>query len=269
VTVLGAAHRLTGDDRYLEAMQHAVSYVLGGNQMNMAYLSGLGERSDQWLFQPNAYLVSNKNSMVYTPENYIGQTSYYGGTGLASGFFQGKGTWKWSEYFSRLAAYPPVAEDPGSWPGSEQKFRNRYSIQGGEFTVHQQMNHMIFAMGYINAMANTSEEKFVLHPRPALSLNLAGQHSFSTQGDYLSVTASENTRRVEYYYNWRYIGGSDNSDNGFSLFWVPPLQTGTEVLITAVAYSDRGRKSMPSVAGERNVVITGKASAGSGKNPGR
>jgi hypothetical protein len=260
VTVLGAAHRLTGDDRYLEAMQHAVSYVLGGNQMNMTYLSGLGERSDQWLFQPNAYLVSNKNSMVYTPENYIGQTSYYGGTGLASGFFQGKGTWKWSEYFSRQAAYPPVAENPGAWPGSEQKFQNRYSIQGGEFTVHQQMNHMIFAMGYINAMAKTSAERYELQPRPEVSLNILD--------NYLTVTASENTRRVEYYYNWRYIGESTDRKNGFGIFWAPPLDAGTEVLITAVAYSDRGRRSLPSDAGDKNIVITGKASASSRASPG-
>ena len=255
VTVLGAAHRLTGDDRYLEAMQHAVSYVLGGNQMNMTYLSGLGERSDQWIFQPNAYLVSNKNSMVYTPDNYIGQTSYFGGTGLASRFWQGEGTWKWSEYFSRMAAHPPLADDPGAWPGSEQKFQNRYSIQGGEFTVHQQMNHMIFAMGYINAMANTPAGRFVLQPRPEVSLNLTGGQGFALTGDYLSVTASENTRRVEYYYNWRYIGENSDSDSDFSLFWAPLLEAGTEVLITAVAYSDRGRRSLPSDAGERHIVI--------------
>ena len=255
VTVLGAAHRLTGDERYLEAMQHAVNYVLGGNQLNMTYLSGLGERSDQWIFQPNAYLVSNKNSMVYTPENYIGQTSYFGGTGLASRFWQGTGTWKWSEYFSRLAAHPPVADDPGAWPGAEQKFQNRYSIQGGEFTVHQQMNHMIFAMGYINAMASSSDAPYTLAPRPEVSINLAEGQGFDRSGSYLTVTACENTRRVEYYYDWRFIGESTDKENGFTLFWEPQPENGSEVLVTAVAYSDRGRKSLPSEAGEKNIII--------------
>jgi uncharacterized protein YjdB len=252
LTTLGAAHRLTGNDRYLEAMQHAVSYVLGGNQLNMAYLSGLGERSDQWIFQPNAYLVSNKNSMVYTPENYIGQTSYFGATGLASGYWFTQS--KFAEYFSRQAAYPPAADPPSSWPGAEQKFQNRYSIQGGEFTVHQQMNHMIFAMGYINAMASTSAERFEFQPRPEVSLNLEAGHQFAPIGGYLTVSASENTRRVGYYYDWRYIGESTDKDNDFRLFWDPPLDN-RYVLITAVAYSDRGRRSLRSAAGEKRILV--------------
>ena len=253
LTVLGAAHRLTGNSKYLEAMQHAVSYALGGNQLNMVYLSGLGERSDQWIFQPNAYLVSNKNSMVYTPENYIGQTSYFGATGLASDYWFTQS--KFAEYFSRQAAHPPAADPPSAWPGAEQKFHNRYSIQGGEFTIHQQMNHMIFAMGYINAMAETSDAPYSLAPRPEVSLNLTGGQEFEP-GSHLSVNASGNTRSVKYYYDWRYIGESYDSDNNFILDWAPDLDDGTNVLITAVAYSDRGRRSLPTAGGEKNIIIT-------------
>lgn len=256
VTVLGVAHRLTGKRKYLDAMQHAVNYVLGGNQMNMAYLSGLGERSDQWIFQPNAYLVSNKNSKVYTPGNYIGQTSYFGGTGLHSIYWHDKGTWKWSEYYSRMAAHPQAADPPSVWPGAEQKFQNRYSIQGAEFTIHQQMNHMIFAMGYINAMANTSNSPYKLASRPKVSLNLTDGQSLGEAGCMLSVNASGNTRRIEYYAGWRFIGESVDSENGFELNWIPGEQwRDQEVLITAVAYSDRGRKSLPLSEGESKVII--------------
>lgn len=269
VTVLGAAHRLTGNDDYLSAMQHAVNYVLGGNQLNMAYLSGLGERSDQWIFQPSAYLVSNKNSMVYTPENFIGQTSYFGATGLHSSYWHGTGEWKWSEYLSRMAAYPQAADPPSVWPGAEQKFQNRYSIQGGEFTIHQQMNHMIFATGYINAMANTSSTRFNLEPRPEVSLNLNDGSSFAKTGCYLTVNASENTRKVEYYYNWRYIGESSDSENDFSFLWEPNPDDGSQVLITAVAYNARGRKSLPSTAGESPITISGEADCASMDEPGQ
>jgi uncharacterized protein YjdB len=253
LTVLGAAHRLTGNSKYLEAMQHAVSYVLGGNQLNMTYLSGLGERSDQWVFQPNAYLVSNKKNPVYTPENYIGQTSYFGATGLASGYWFKES--KFAEYYSRQAAHPPAADPPSVWPGAEQKFQNRYSIQGGEFTVHQQMNHMIFAMGYVNAMAETSVTPYSLEPRPEVSLNLTDGQEFEP-GSSLSTDASDNTRVVQYYYNWRYIGESFDRENDFRLVWTPDLNDGTNLLITAVAYSDRGRKSLPSAGGERSIIIT-------------
>lgn len=256
ITVLGAAHRLTGNQDYLDTMQHAVNYVLGGNQLNMAYLSGLGERSDQWIFQPNAYLVSNKKSKVYAPENYIGQTSYFGGTGLHSRYWHDKGEWKWSEYYSRMAAYPQAADPPNVWPEAEQKFQNRYSIQGAEFTVHQQMNHMIFAMGYINAMANTSSTPYTLAPRPEVTLNLSEGEKFPISGCYLTVNASENTRSVEYYYGWRFIGESSDKEDGFRMLWRPGLEDGSNILITAVAYSDRGRKSLPSAAGESRILIS-------------
>lgn len=250
-TTLAVAHRLTGNEDYLDVIQHIVNYVLGGNQMNMTYLSGLGERSDQWIFQPSAYLVSNKKSMVYTPENYLGQTSYFGGTGLSSQYWQGRGTWKWSEFFSRLAAYPQAAEPPSVWPGAEQKFQNRYSIQGGEFTIHQQMNHMIFSMGYLKAMKGISQDEFYFEPRPEVVVNFEKGQSFSETGCWLSVNASENTRRVEYYYEWRYIGQSTEKENNFRLFWKPGFGDSREVLITAVAFSDKGRKSVPANAGEK------------------
>lgn len=259
VTVLGAAHRLTGNNEYLKAMQHAVNYVLGGNQLNMTYLSGLGERSDQWIFQPSAYLVSNKQSMVYTPESFIGQTSYFGATGLHSQYWHDNGTWKWSEYHSRTAAYPQAADPPSVWPGAEQKFQNRYSIQGGEFTIHQQMNHMIFATGYVNAMANASSNQFILEPRPEVTLNVSDGDRFAKSGCHLAVSASENTRRVEYYYDWRFIGESIDSENDFRLFWEPKLDEQSQVVITAVAYSDRGRKSAPSAAGESRIAISREA----------
>ncbi|TVQ05379.1 MAG: T9SS C-terminal target domain-containing protein, partial [Balneolaceae bacterium] len=255
LTVLGAAHRLTGDTRYLQAMQHAVSYVLGGNQLNMAYLSGLGERSDQWIFQPNAYLVSNKNNKVYTPENYIGQTSYFGATGLASNYWFTES--KYAEYFSRQAAYPLAADPPSVWPGAEQKFQNRYSIQGGEFTIHQQMNHMIFAIGYINAMANTSNTPYSLAPRPEVSLNLNEGQSLDEAGCKLRVTASENTRRIEYYAGWRFIGENKDAENGFEFIWNPAVTfLDQDILITAVAFSDRGRRSLPTEEGMARIRIS-------------
>ncbi len=63
----------------------------------------------------------------------------------------------------------------------------------------------------------------------------------------------------EYYYEWRKIGESADKKNNFSIFWEPSLMEGTKTLITAVAYSDRGRKSIPSPGGEAQVIITAGA----------
>lgn len=156
-----------------------------------------------------------------------------------------------------LKEYGGTGGVPGYTGRDAIPYENSITIQGGEFTVHQQMNHMIFAMGYINAMANTSSTPFTLEPRPEVSLNLIDGEQFCQSGFYLTVNASENTRRVEYYYGWRFIGESSDKEDNFRLFWKSNLDENSEVLITAVAYSDRGRRSLHSAAGESRIIISG------------
>ena len=263
LTLLPVAHKLTGDSKYLDAMKNVANYVLGGNQLNMTYLSGLGEESDEWIFNPNGWLTNDYNSKVYSSEPYIGYTSYFGANGGVSGYWFYNSVH--SEYFSRTAAYPQAKDWPNTWPESESKFRNRYSIQGGEFTVHQQNNYMIYTMGYIKAMSNTSSSKYVHNTRPTVTLNLTQGGNFPKAGCDLTVSASGDTRRVKYYYEWHYIGESTDKANDFKFNWVPPMVTGTNVLITAVAYDDKGRITKPSAAGEKTVTISNSAScSGSG-----
>ncbi len=195
LTLLAVAHKLSNDPQYLNAMKNVANYVLGGNQLNMVYLSGLGEHSDVWIFQPNGYLTNDYNSKVYSNEPFIGFTSYFGATGAASNywFYQSKH----SEYFSRTAAYPQAKDFPNSWPEAESKFHNRYSIQGGEYTVHQQNNYMIYTMGYIKAMANASASDYSPNARPTVSLNLTEGSNFPKNGCDLTVNASSDTRSVK------------------------------------------------------------------------
>ena len=262
LTLLPVAHKITGDPKYLEAIQNATNYVLGGNQLNLTYLSGLGEASDQWIFNPNGWLTNDYNSKVYSNEPFIGYTSYFG----AVNFWFTNGIN--SEYWSREGSYPRANDSPNAWPEAESKFRNRYSIQGGEFTVHQQNNYLIYVMGYVKAMAKVSSPSYTLNARPTVSLSLNENASFPAAGADLTVAASSDVRRVAYYYEWHYIGESTDRANNFQLMWVPLLAPGTEVLVTAVGYDDRGRMTSPSDAGDKTVVIGASSPGGGGEENG-
>jgi hypothetical protein len=249
MTLVPVAYKLTGDNKYLAAAQHALSYSLGGNQTNLTYLSGLGEASDIWVFNPDGWLTNNYNSKVYDNEPNIGYTTYFGAVNY---WFYNSA---FSEYFSKTAAYPQAKDAPNSWPESESKFFNRYSIQGGEFTVYQNNAYMIYATGFIKAMANAAATKYIPNAKPVVSLNLTDNQVFSSAGGNLTVTASPDTRSVKYYYEWHYIGESTNKTNDFSFFWKPTQTAGTNVLITAVGYDDRGRHTDPSNDGDKTVTI--------------
>ncbi len=254
MTMVPVAYELTGNEKYLDLMHHASSYVLGGNQLNMVYLSGLGERYDDWIFQPNAYLTSDYNSKVYSSENFIGQTSYFTTTPETGyWFFQSI----FSEYYSQKNSYPDLRAGSSLWPGTERKTYNRFSIQGGEFTVHQQNNYMIYTLGYVKAKANPGGSNYRLNDRPTVSLNLNDGQDIDQNRAVLTVNASSDTRYVDYYYEWHYIGRSEDKNNNFRFEWDPLLAPGTEVLITAVSSDDRGRISLPTGAGDKTVKISG------------
>ncbi|MEH0152617.1 Ig-like domain-containing protein [Limibacter armeniacum] len=251
LTLVPVAHLLTGDQKYVDVIHNSLNYALGGNQMNMTYLSGLGERSDRWIFSPNGWLTGDKNSMVYPNEPFVGYTSYY--TATSYWFTQSAH----SEYFSRQASYPYALNNPNKWPGGEQKFFNMYSIQGGEFTVHQQNNYMIYATGYRKVLDNPTGNAFRISAKPTTSLNLSDGQTVDQFNVSLSCTTSGNTRSVRYYYDWHFIGESFDASNNFQLDWEPTVPPQTTILITAVAVDEHGRIGEPSANGDKSVTIGG------------
>ncbi|GJM64390.1 cellulase N-terminal Ig-like domain-containing protein [Persicobacter diffluens] len=261
LTLVTIAHHLTGDQKYADVIHNSMNYALGGNQLNMVYLSGLGEFSDQWVFNPNGWLTTDINSMVYSARPDIGYTTYFGATDY----------WWYisisSEYWSRTAAYPSAIDNPTAWPGTEQKFFNQYSIQGGEFTIHQQNNYMIFNTGYRKAISNVVGGNFRVPALPTVNLLLNDNQTVSGDKTTLQATASQNTRFVRYYADWRFIGESDQSSNNFEVEWAPFLPANTEVKLTAVAISDRGAWSKYSSAGEATVLINSDGDSQTPTNP--
>ena len=253
------AHKFTSDTNYLNCIQHMCNYTLGGNPLNMCFMTGLGKRSDCNVFHPDSWAVNAVTNRVYQYETLPGFTSYFGSlSDFSTGYFDG------AEWVTRNeGSYPVLATKPGGgtpagvtniWPESESRFFNRNSIFGSEFTVSQQQRFNIFNYGYLKAVNKTSSSPYVPNARPTISLNLTNGQVLSLTGFTLTANASAGTRAVQYYRDWHFIGESRDKTNNFALPHVP-WSACTNELFTAVAYDDTGLISLPSDVGNKTVSI--------------
>lgn len=56
------AHHFTGEQKYLGAVRSAADYFLGGNEMNMVWMTGFGEHSEPYVFHLNSWYSRDYNS---------------------------------------------------------------------------------------------------------------------------------------------------------------------------------------------------------------
>lgn len=235
--LLAMAYHITSNQKYLDAIHTTASYFLGGNEMNRVRVTSLGEEHEKYVFQKDSWLTPEYGykSKVYSTPMVTGLVGYFGNT---QGWVKGGG----NELWSQESAYPAFA----NWPKSEGRFDNIHSIAGSEYTVHQTMNHALFTYGYL---CSTSSGNYVANERPDISLNLKDSTEISKNSIYrLTASASGDTRRVKYYYEWHFIGESTDRDNSFAFDWnvtESNVNVGENVLITAVAYDDKGLINRP------------------------
>ena len=241
---LAPAHALSGDPTMLEAMYHNANYFLGGNQRNKVYISCLGENPDNIIFHPDAWMLNDFKHKVYQWEPLPGYCTYFGSL---HDYVGGPG----GERQVQTNAYPSYT----IWPATEMRSGNRESISGNEFTIHQNNIHLAFAFGYLRAMG-AGQGGFTPFQRPTMTLRLREKPPLQP-GSTVTLTAqtSPNTRRVRYYCEWRFIGESSDATNGFPIKWKVNAPPGKTVQLTAVAYSDHGRISLPAPDGEMLVKV--------------
>ncbi|HOM98736.1 MAG TPA: glycoside hydrolase family 9 protein [Acidobacteriota bacterium] len=243
------AYGLTGEQRYLDAVQFAADYTLGGNPMNLVWMSGLGHRPEIQPFHIDSWSLLHLDSQVYIDPILPGLVPY--GTHKTGDWFVGP-SWNWigDEDYSRSTAYPVIWRkegDPGDhsiFPAAEARFHNRHNIPASEFTIHQNQIHAAFTYGFLCGLYRGT-----FHPneRPWVRFQPAESSLSVVPGQELSlrVRTSADTRRVEYYLNWHLIAESSSRER-FQYAWKIRLATGTYSL-TAVAYDDQGLMSLPSI----------------------
>jgi hypothetical protein len=120
---LVAAAKLFTAERaaYIGAAYTTCDYFLGGNSLNMVWISGVGPRF---------------------PENAMHLDAWYNGKGRLHPGIVPYGPWRkdkgygigpWDFQWAFSTVYPPIDQ----WPGNERWFNSRYGVLGAEFTIHQ------------------------------------------------------------------------------------------------------------------------------------
>jgi hypothetical protein len=250
ISFAAAAYNLSGEDKYLQACYNTADYQLGGNELNQTYISGLGDRPEQAPFRPDAWFMIDYNSKVYRNPIFPGLLPY--GHYKDGDWMAGTGyDWVGDEDFSRSTAYPSIKD----FPDAEARFWNRNSIAGSEYTVHQTQIQAIFAYGFLCAPFSKPYEH---NEPPTVAINLADDDEIAMdEKKVLTSTTSDDARRVQYFYDWHYIGESTDQENNFAFTWDVSKYKGfrarQKMTITAVAYDDRGVISRPSDEGDAQI----------------
>lgn len=248
------AYETTGEQKYLDAMHLALAYVFGGNQEGRTRVSGTGFDREQDPFHCDSWFLFDLNHMAYRNPSLMGHSTY----ALIGFDVGGPG----SEAWARSSAIPAIP-NPGStdfrrntiWPIGEQRMRNRYSISGSEFTIHQNPPWYIMALGYLV----DPEAPRPGFSRPTVELQLPEGRIQIGQVVSLRAKASSDTERVEYWYNSYFAGESTNATDGFAVQWntadAGVAELGSDVLITAIAYDLHGEPTIPTPGGEKKVQV--------------
>jgi len=250
IYLAAVAYEFTKDRKFLDACYTTCDYCLGGNQMDLVKISGLGENPERQPFHPDSWYLIDYNSRVYTNPIFPGYVIY---EMHRTGDWMNGPNWNWvgDEDFSRSTAFPAIS----AFPDAEARFPNRNSIAGSEFTIHQTQIMAIFAYGYL---CSQHASAYTPNSPPTVALNLIENQAFKKDTTVvLTVTASPDVRWVEYYYDWHFIGESRDKDHNFAFEWDLSrykIPLGRQ-LITAKAYDDRGLESKPTAAGDVMVTI--------------
>ncbi len=251
ISAAAITSELTGVEYYKTACHTTCDYHLGGNEMNLVWLCMIGDNYEHSPFHIDSWSLFNYNSAVYRDPIMPGIVPY---GGHHTGDWQNGADYNWvgDEDFSRSTTFPSIE----NFPDAEARFQNRHSIAGSEYTVHQTQCQAILAYGYL---CDEFSEPYTPNRPPTVSLVLDEELTVPMDSQLeLSVNASDDTRRVEYYYKAQFIGESRNAENNFKFDWdlsKYKLNKG-RYWIEAKAFDDRGMVSEPTPEGKVRVKVT-------------
>lgn len=121
--------------RYLASLYTTCDDFLGGNALNMTWITGLGPRHPNQVFHMDAWY----NGLGRFHPGLIP----YGPWKKAND--QGQGPWDVD--WPNKTVHPPI----DAWPGNERWFDNRCSPLNAEFTVHQNLAPAAAIFGFLSA----------------------------------------------------------------------------------------------------------------------
>ncbi len=175
------AYETTGETRFLDAAYTTCDYMLGGNPLDMTWITGLGSRYPTQILQLDWWYGGNPEILPgivpYGPVHKCDWMSGPGGICDYSG--------PWDADFSATTAYP----SSDTWPIHELFFENRYCPPTNEFTIHQNIAPAAAAFGYLSSPRNSA----ILFPHVAVG------GGFSTEFTFLNTGADASTTTLAAY----------------------------------------------------------------------
>jgi hypothetical protein len=186
------AWKITGDKKYYEAAQTSSDYALGGNPLNILWLTGLGDNPPKQ--------IMNLDSYYDGIDDPIPGIAPYGPSHRCDWMSQPndncKGAGPWDNDYALDNVYP--ASD--QWPVHEFWFEGLYCPPAGEYTVHQTVSTSTAVYGVL-CQAN-GERKPNIEPK-ALAMVKTDLDKKQYKVQVKATDKDGYISRVEFYTNHR------------------------------------------------------------------
>jgi endoglucanase len=123
------AWKITGDRKYFDAAQTSADYALGGNPLNILWLTGLGDNPPKHIMNLDSYYDNIEDPIPgIAPYGPCPRCDWMTRPGDSC-----KGAGPWDNDYALDNVYPASS----LWPIHELWFDNPYSPPSAEYTVHQ------------------------------------------------------------------------------------------------------------------------------------
>jgi hypothetical protein len=216
------AYALTGKPEYLAVIFTTADYFLGGNPLNMTWVTGLGQRCPREVLNLDAWALEYREFqpgiVPYGPstQDFMASNSVY----------------------AAFWAYDRLYPGKDAWPLAEMWCDNRYAVASGEYTVSQTIAPAAATYAYLcsatrHSTPNRSPSIHISAARDSAGVNqIVSLYGVTTDPDGWIT-------RVDYFADKRFIGRATTEP--FGLDWQP--STPGEYDLEAQAYDYRGAKS--------------------------
>jgi endoglucanase len=214
--------KLTGEEKYLTASLTSCDYYLGGNPLNLVWMTGFGDNRVKQVLHLDTWF-SNRQEMI---PGIIPYGPAY------DGWLQNNGPW--SSDFALERIYP----DQSYWPPHETWFENRYCPPTNEFTVHQ---NSAPAAAVYGMLCNKWSGSWQPNQLPVIIITSPAGNKEISEGTDVMITVDATDpdgyiRKVEFYNGWHKLGESTQSP--FTFKWKNNMPG--PYLISAIAFDNKG-----------------------------
>lgn len=145
------AWETTGNLKYLAAVYSTCDYMLGGNQLDMTWITGVGDQYPTQVFNMDWWYNKKHIKQVVPGIVPYGPTADCDWMPGQNGDCNAWGWWD-SDY-----AHSKVYPDKSLWPVHERWYNNRYAPPSSEYTVHQNIGPAAAVYGYLSKKLNAKK----------------------------------------------------------------------------------------------------------------